>query len=716
MIGKQLFISILIIKAIALILVNSVSAGDVRFVRNTQAYIVASPETELEKKALAWLNAYVEAVTYSKPQVVSAVAHVPKNNPAIILANSKVKLPFKPEVPQGSDEAYALVTKDRFVVAAGRTDKGLKRAIQRLIMDSRQEENALVIPHTDLKEKPWIENREWTICSWTPENVRGVFHNPMVDRRLNIYRFSDERLTSYVEMFDWLGFSGCQLMETCNNYSNFGSIEAAQAWQRKVASNCKVNGQQVSIWAWTAIFNGFGWYDNEVIYEPAKGLTAYEDPRVRQSFEKYYDYYARLAPLADRFIMHFYDPGHLKNHQDVFSYMRLLEKKLKAANPKMIMGIDMWASGSEYFQQLVDNGFSHYLILPVAWPEAYREISRDELHQKAKELGLDLGIWGWYITEYETDQAASMYVNARLMSKFYKEMRAGALAIHPVNYWSEMEAHHINNIYTMYASSQLLWNPDRDPDKVLEEITSAIWGTKNGQMMKQALDLIQDVRTGPSWDTYWWTLPTHRIGTDDPESDLRRAEQALKEMLTMKIDSNFIPKLPLPYEPAELTQLIVPHIKQIRDYSLFHCKINDIRKAAVEGASKESLTKMLADAWVPVPEYNTWTGTFGNFEINQQKKTIESLAAELGIEVKDPATLRYAEADRIFQIVKNRQRALSSPYLFTPYQAASEFRYSWSKKNIEDRFQKLIDDGVVEKAGEGTYRITEWKNLAPINP
>lgn len=91
------------------------------------------------------------------------------------------------------------------------------------------------------------------------------------------------------------------------------------------------------------------------------------------------------------------------------------------------MGIDCWAAAPDYLKLLADNGFKDYLVLPSAIPEAYPGDSREKFHEQAKSQGVKLGIWGWYITEYETDQFASMYVNAQLMRDFYQRMRDGAL-------------------------------------------------------------------------------------------------------------------------------------------------------------------------------------------------------------------------------------------------------------------------------------------------
>lgn len=693
---------------------NSDPGGVIAFPRNTPAYIVAVPQSALEQRVLAGLALYLERVLRCPPIVVNHIETVPADAPAIVLVNAVLKAPVSLEVPNGADEAFALrsdhVEGHPLVIAQGHTDRGLKRAVQRLIFASRQEPDALIVPALDERQQPWIPRREWTACPWTPNAVRGVFYNPYADSRLDIFRYDDARLAAYVEMLDWLGYSGCQLMETCYTYSVFGSVEAAQEWQTKVARALRDNGQEASLWVWAAQFTGFGWRDPDVVYQPQSGLSAFDDPAVRRGFEKYYDHYARLAPYLDRMIGHFFDPGELRDRADVFRYMRLLEQKAKAANPRIQMGIDCWAADPNYLLELAENGFGDYLLLPVALPELYKPGDRERLHARAAELKLRLGIWGWYTTEYETDQLASMYVNAHLLKDFYGQLRQRALARHPVEYWSEMEAHHLNNIYTMYAAAQLLWNPERDPDAILAEITDAIWGPRNGREVLAALQLIQDVRTGPTWETYWWTRPTHRVGTGDPEEDRRRATASLEALSSMVPDATYVPKLPLPYPPEVLVDLMIPHLRQIQLYSEFRLNAAKFRQAAAEGATKDVLQRLLDETWQPIPQYDTWIGVFDTKEVREQKRVVSELAETFGLEIHDPPWLRQLELDRVLQGLRTRQRATRDPYRFTAQTATAE--YFWPEAFCRARFQQLVQEGLITAVDENLYQLSDWAQWA----
>jgi hypothetical protein len=100
--------------------------------------------------------------------------------------------------------------------------------VQRLIVKSRQCESGFEVPPLNISVKPWIPEREWTLCPWTPEYIYGMrrIANPFADRRMNIWLYSRLQMTDYIEMFDSFGFSGVQLIDTCFSWAAFGSVDA----------------------------------------------------------------------------------------------------------------------------------------------------------------------------------------------------------------------------------------------------------------------------------------------------------------------------------------------------------------------------------------------------------------------------------------------------------------------------------------------------------
>jgi len=696
---------------ISIVLITGTCLGAVRFPVGQAAYVVASPNSELDKRVLGQLTTYLERVLGKKAETVVNLDLVPLNTPAILLYHAGEVNPLNLTAPAGSPEGFALATGKAgsrlLVVAVGETDRGLKRAVQRLILKSLQSQSGLEIPDLNLSEQPWIPEREYALCPWVPQYVRGVFVNPYADNRMNIWLYSDQQLANYIEMYDWFGFSGAQLMDTAYSYSVFGSPEAFQDREKTYAKMVKENGQNVSLWVWAAEFSGYGWTDPDVTYKPTAGKTAFADTQVRKGFEKYYNHYANLAPYVDRLIGHFYDPGNLEDQQDVFRYMRLLEQKFKTRQPHIKMAIDSWAAGPDYLQQLVDNGFKDYLLLEMSMPHLYKPGQREKFHQEANRLGLEVGVWGWYTTEYETDQLPSMFVNGHVLKEFYQQIKNGAAKIKPLRYWSEMDAHHINNIYSMYVAGQLLWNPDRDPDDILSELTEGIWGPQNGPKLLEALKLIEDVRSGPSWSTYWWTMPGYRLGTDSPEKDLQRSEAVINELQRVKTDETFVPKFPLPVSPATLIELMLPHLRQIHAYAEFRIELNQIRKAINTGITKEELSRRIEKAWRPIPEYNTWVGTFGQPERRMQEVQLLKLAEEQGVKVSAPGWLRAEDANRLLQKLQNMQRARRGEWRF---KSSEVNEFYWPAGKLNDCLAKLVAEGWVEKVGEDAHRLVNWRN------
>ncbi len=707
------------------------SFGAVNFPAGKSAYIVASPASPLEKRTVGQLTDYLTAVLHKEAKVVPSLRLVPASASAIILTSTGQMNPWGAKPPASAPEGFALITgkssRHAVVIAVGDTDRGLKRAIQQLVLQSRQDETELVIPELNLSEKPWIPQREWALCPWVPWNVRGTYVNPYADERVNVYKFTDAELSRYVDMFDWFGFSGAQLIEGANSWSYAGSVEAYQDELKKMARMARDNGQQVTLWVWAAEFNHYGWVDPDLIYTPSPGHTAFDDPVVRKGFEKYYDYYAELAPYVDRLIGHFYDPGELSNREDVFNYMRLLESKLKAKNPQIKMSIDLWGAEPGYFDELIKNGFKDYLLLEnslqdyvpvhpngaqtlrVGSESLTHPAQRAKIHEAAKRLGLGLGLWGWYDTEYETDQQASMYVNGQLLKSFVQEIKNGAAKIWPIEYWSEMDADHLNNMCSLYVAGQLLWNPDRDPDEIMSEFADGIWGPRNGPKVLEALKLIEDVRTGPTWDTYWWTMSGYRRGTANPVEDLRRTEASLTELQSLKTDTTFVPKFPLPVPPGTLVELMLPHLKQIRAFAEFRIELDRIRAEWKTGTPKDQISKELAEAWKPIPEYNTWVGVFGQTERRMQEILLRRFAKEAGVELSEPTWLRAQDAGRLLQKIQNVQREVRGEWDF---KASYLNEFMWTSDKLNNRFEKLIAEGWVVKAGDDTYRLVNWQDYA----
>ena len=319
------------------------------------------------------------------------------------------------------------------------------------------------------------------------------------------------------------------------------------------------------------------------------------------------------------------------------------------------------------------------------------------------------------MTELETDQLPNMHVNGHVMKEYINSMRNGPEKILPVSYWSEMEAYHLANIYTMYQTAQLLWNPDRDPDVLLQEITDAIWGPKDGSIVLDALELIQDTRTGRSWETFSYLSPGRQDGTADPAKDAQRARQALSALVRMKPDSGYVPKVALPISRESLRDMMIPHLEQIRQFAEFRLAFARLEKSAQGGARAAALRSTLEQIWQPVPEFDTWIGTHGQAESRAQDRLIAAFCSKYGIEPPVPRWKRTRDANRVFEKLQSEQQVSAKANIVSAESAAGEFSFPFDKVDnfsyARSLLDKLVQDGVVESIGDDRYRLTRWEDM-----
>jgi hypothetical protein len=157
-------------------------------------------------------------------------------------------------------------------------------------------------------------------------------------------------------------------------------------------------------------------------------------------------------------------------------------------------------------------------------------------------------------------------------------------------------------------------------------------------------------------------------------------------------------------------ELLIPHLEQIRLYAEFRVAVEALREAAEAGAAKDELERMLRDAWQPVPEFSTWVGTFGLWEVREQKKTVHALRQEYGLGAPDPPWFRHLEADRLLQTLRSYQRRQASP---VEVSAAGNVEFYWPEGYLPDRVELLHSLGLLVKVGDDRYQLANWEAWAP---
>lgn len=556
---------------------------------------------------------------------------------------------------------------------------------------------------------PWIKEREPIMCTWNPVQNRGTISNVQVSLKCDLMLFSDEQIEKYVKMLKAFGFTGMQITDGCFTWRPYGSHKFVHSQIRRFAEALHRENMNFTYWVWAANFADFSWNDPTVKYSAANGKRAYDDPEVFAAFDRYYDIYAELADVTDLLIMHFADPGNLKDPEDIFAFARLLEEKFKAKNPNVKFGIETWGSADDFPDKLAAAGFKDHLLLELPFLPVWQEDGkRAKFRRDVKNARCRLGSWGWYNCDMEIDQLAAFHVNNRVLKDVYNKTREQGDAVAVPEYWSELSAYNVLNFASVYSCAQLLINPERDPDELLREVTFMFYGEKYSDSVLRALELVRDARSGDTWESYWWTDEKFDLGTKDPENIRARAGKCIDELKRITKDRTSYATVPTPVEPYEILELMIPHLEQIKLYAQFRLDMEKLEKKLSDGEAKEELYRELDRIWKPIPDYNTVIGVFGQLEAYFQDKTVYGFCRRAGIEAPVRPYRDLLIKRRFTDFMIYTQRGESEKVEFPVDFYSGPFAYINDAERILD---VLTADGVLIKNRNGTWSLKNHEDF-----
>ncbi len=560
---------------------------------------------------------------------------------------------------------------------------------------------------------PWIAKREPIVCLWKPDYNRGFISNMNTSLLVDVMCFSDKQLEDYALMMKACGFTGVQVTDMCTAWRHSSSPEFVHDRLKVLANALHKHGMEFSLWTWSAEFSGHGWHDDEVRYVPENGGRAIDDPKVRATFEKYYDIYAEMAPYTDRVIAHYYDPGNLPTMDDVVDFLRLFADKFKAANPSVQICVDTWGSPPEFPDRLVEAGFEDIMLMELPFlPNWSEEGKRARFREGVKALECGLGSWGWYTCEYEIDQHAMMSVNNRVLKDVYKQVQTQGDHVMIPSYWSEMDSYHVLNFFSLYAAGHLLTDPDADPDILLEESAAAVAGDADAESLLYALELIRDARSGDTWASYWWTHEDGKYNvlyTTDPVEILKRATKAknlLEELVAKKLDCA---KINLPLKPWKIMKLMLPHVEQILKFAEFRIGFRKLEEMYEAEGDTEAVRAYLADIYKPMPEYNCIIGLWGQPEAIEQFKMLDAFSKRSGIPLPHIGWKDHYYKRRLVDYLTVISRQQPGEQVFVDdifYEYGYAFGGADETKYLVD---ELVREGVLVRREDGKVALANYE-------
>ena len=563
------------------------------------------------------------------------------------------------------------------------------------------------------KNEPWIREREATVCLWKPDQTRGYISNMTASLLTDFLCFSRRQLEEYVKMIRLCGFTGIQVTDICSAWRACGSWERVHDQFKDLADILHREGMSFTLWVWAAEFSDYGWHDDDVVYSAADPDTApCDDPRVVAAFDKYYDIYADMAPYADRLIAHFFDPGHLTDTRSVLFFARRLFERFRRVNPSVRLGIDTWAAADDFPDQLVEAGFTDVMLMELPFlPTWGVGDKRARYRSRVKALGCELGSWGWYTCEYETDQGPFMSVNDRVIADVYRKTREQGDRIMVPSYWSEMDAYHVVNFFSLYVAGHLLIDPESDTDALLADAARLVAGEKGTRDLLFILELIRDARSGDSFSAFWWNEPQYVLLCADHADILTRSDEAIARLTALIDGADGANDAHLPIPVRSLYRLMLPQLHQIRQYADFSVQLAAAKRAKEAGETKAQLQARVDALPFSVPEYNNIIGLWGLPETRAAYRCMEEFCRENGLAMPDDPALRYVQKRRIYDHACVYQRGKKEPLWLWPlfYEGGAAFGAERTRELVEE----LCREGVfMHRAEDDFVALKNWQSFA----
>ena len=562
------------------------------------------------------------------------------------------------------------------------------------------------IPEHVSETEAWMEEREAIVTLWNINYNRGFYLNGDTALENNIMDFSEEQLYEYVKMLKYCGYTGIQITEMCSAWAGTGGYEAAHEKIRMLADAAHSLDMKVTLWVWGAEFTGYGWVDESVTYYKGDYDFAYQNPAVVETFEKYYSIYAELADCCDRLIGHFYDPGNLNTAEDIAFFCKMLRDKFQAVNPELDFGISCWVDvyDKNVFVRELGNNITLYEC-----GHHDNEADYQSFRSFVAGTGCRLGTWAWNTCEMEIDQLAQMNFNMDIIREVYQTARKYD-EIYKPSYWSEMDSYHVLNVFSLYCAGQLLQNPDLEDETLFAQISEATVGAEYADAFAELLDVIQDARSGSTWDTYFWSREDYILKSDayPAEELLARLDKylpVLDEMIEKKIEAN---TLPLPIHLHQLLQMMRPHLEQIKAFAEFRLDLDTLRQEYANGADVAVLAKKLYEIGEPIDSYNCIIGTWGQIEARAQREMIVEFCNTSGIELPIYGDYDEMRKDFIYAQMAMYQRGHKEPFeIAAPYY---QYGFAYGTQETERLVEEMVQAGMLICAESGAVYLRDWEN------
>lgn len=477
----------------------------------------------------------------------------------------------------------------------------------------------------NVKQEPFIRVRE--VISSTPWSGWIKESMPAETRQRFLMAYWPEaRLRRHLEMLKAFGFNSIQV--STNLCNAWWANTDEQEFRKKVLFRCRTArelGLSVTAFIWGAAVADASKPKNSQQFSELDWHT----PEDRARLEAWYrDQAAAVAPLADRVVTHWVDPGHWQQGgiDTVVEMHNFILSIYREKNPRIQGFLSAWFmddfAGRRY-PGYTDEGVlaAHRALDRKSGVALGRfnyscdgENTRDgnsgaTLADRESRVsggildaiaaaGRPAGIWCWYTADNEIQ--AALHVRTAVMQNYFRNLPPPTrtrLAWHTIDdQFSGL------NMQNLYVAGKLMQDPSLDAQALLDAFCRGFVGAANAPAVAAALRAVEQARTRSllySARVEDALAPTSAAkGTPLPAiwlDDTRKAvEGAMAGMKAIQLDPDFRTAWPVTMEPAEYLDELNAHLEAIRQMLAFLRGVRAVEKQQTDGDPKAQIEAAIA--------------------------------------------------------------------------------------------------------------------------
>ena len=334
-------------------------------------------------------------------------------------------------------------------------------------------------------------------------------------------------LRRYPQYLRACGFKSVQIMEL-DRYrgGGRGKKEDVQDVLRTLAEAAHAEGLAVTMFIHGSN-DGFHW----------------ADPKTRpQREERYRELARRYGKVLDHIVTHWIDDGDEGGYQTPLEATAFLRREFHRYNPNVTATCDAWGNGALYA------GIADEKYAPKDVGIALERWYQPDQAKKVKAAGRRVGIWGWYIGDYEMNFAS--HLEGRILEKYFSALPEQAAE--DVDWLSlELCFHAMPSEINLFIAGQKMWTPKRPLKAIALDYCRSVYGPRNAEAMQLVYETVEEGQK--DYKYYGMFIPTSdklppALGTPEFKA---RAEKALGALKGVQIPEGWKPNFPVVGDPQE---------------------------------------------------------------------------------------------------------------------------------------------------------------------